>query len=339
MMVGNRRSGLPSRSRIRQGLVGARRLIGTRYLADPTLRSEYERDIAPRTSVALAKILGEIFPDPGASGRPRRVLDLAAGTGAAGAAVRTHFQDDIELVSVDQIPVAGTIRAGDVTEVAGLSRATAASGPFDLIVAAHVLNELYLDEGPRDRSSRIAALVGRWCQLLLADRGTLILLEPALRETSRALLGVRDHLLAAGLHIVAPCFFTGPCPALMRERDWCHDGRDVDQSTPSGRSQRRVDFSYLVVRSSGEATTDSSLFRIVSDPLPEKGRLKIFACGISGRHAIVRLDRHASAANADMDLLSRGDVARIVRTTFAQDGMRVVPETTITRQNRGGGAR
>ena len=335
MAVGNRPGGPSSRSRVSQGLVGARALIGTRYLADPTLRSEYERDIAPRTTAALAKILAEIFPDPGARQRPRRVLDLGAGTGAAGAAVRAHFQDDIDLISVDQVPIFGAVRAADVTDVAGLSRTTAGAGPFDILVAAHVLNELYLDEAPARRSSRVAALVGRWCQLLLADGGTLILVEPALRETSRALLGVRDHLLAAGLHIVAPCFFTGPCPALLRERDWCHDAQEPgDPAAPSRRTRRRVDFSYLVVRTSGELTTDSTLFRIVSDPLPEKGRFKIFACGLAGRQAIVRLDRHATAANADLDLLLRGDVARIVRTTFAQDGVRIGSDTTVTRQNR-----
>jgi hypothetical protein len=51
------------------------------------------------------------------------------------------------------------------------------------------------------------------------------------------LLAVRDLLVAGGLFVVAPCFFQGPCPALARERDWCHD---------AVQAERRVDFSYLV---------------------------------------------------------------------------------------------
>jgi hypothetical protein len=104
-------------------------------------------------------------------------------------------------------------------------------------------------------------------------------------------------LVAAGLHVVAPCFFSGPCPALVRERDWCHDAAP-------GADGQRIDFSHLVVRVAGEPDPDPSLFRVVSDRLPEKGRLKLYACGASGRHAVVRLDRHASATNADLERCS-----------------------------------
>jgi hypothetical protein len=311
-------------SRIHQGLVGARELVGTPYLSDPELRAEYARDIAPRTTIALTKILGEIFPDPTARDRPRRILDLGAGTGAVGTALRGYFGEDLDLIEVDRVAATGGVRAGDVTDVASLCHLSVMREPFDLAVSAHVLNELYVDMAASERLPRLAKLVKRWCEVLLAEVGTLILVEPALRETSRALLGVRDHLLAAGLHIVAPCFFTGPCPALLRERDWCHDKAPNEHA-------HQVDFSYLVVRASGEPTSDPALFRIVSDPLPEKGRLKLFACGSSGRHPVVRLERHASSTNSDLDSLVRGDRARIVRTTFAQDGLRVVKDTTVKR--------
>ena len=344
---------LPTISRIHEGLVGARGLIGTPYLADPTLRSEYDREIAPRTGLALEKVLREIFPDPEAAGCPRRVLDLGAGTGAAGIALRRYFQDRVqdrvqdradgrmELVSVDQVIATGAVRPADVTDVPALSRIVAAAptagggGRFDLVIAAHVLNELYLGEAEPGRAAHLAVLVELWCRSLLGDPGTLILIEPALRDTSRALLAVRDHLVAAGLNIVAPCFFRGPCPALTRERDWCHDS--VPSAAPpvtQGKSPRRarpVDFSYLVIRTSGQSAADSSLFRIVSDPMPEKGRLKLFACGIPGRHPVVRLDRHVSPANDALDRLARGDVARIVGTAPAQDGLRVLPDSTVTR--------
>ncbi|MES1166037.1 MAG: small ribosomal subunit Rsm22 family protein [Verrucomicrobiota bacterium] len=343
------RSGSGSGSRIHQGLVGARALIGTPYLADPALRREYERDVAPRTIAALGKVLRELYPTPRSKGGPRRVLDLAAGTGAAGAAVQDHFGTGIALTSVDQVTAARGARVADVTDFSALTAAIAGDGRFDLVVAAHVFNELFVNEPADQRLTRLAALAQRWCELLLADGGTLILLEPALRETSRALLGVRDRLLGAGLHIVAPCFFTGPCPALLRDRDWCHDaaapvtagrvasGASFSSGPPQAADRRgseptghRVDFSYLVVRSAGDPVTDPTLFRIVSDPLPEKGRLRFYGCGSSGRHAVVRLDRHLGDGNRDFDRLRRGDVARIQRTTFAQDGLRVGIDTTVS---------
>lgn len=335
-------------SRIHQGLVGARALVGTPYLADDGLRAEYARDIAPRTRAALAKILADLLANGhlGAGGNggrgPRRMLDLGAGTGAAGETARDYFGGDLDLVSVDKVPLAAAVRAADVTDVASLTRLAGAGGPFDLLVAAHLLNELFLDEPAANRPTRLAALLGRWCQLLLADGGALIVIEPALRETSRVLLGVRDQLLAAGLHVVAPCFFTGPCPALLRERDWCHDAaapapeptRPAErEETRAARSRprHRVDFSYLVVRASGEAASDATAFRVVSDPLPEKGRSKLYVCGVPGRQPLIRLDRHAAPANAALDELARGDVAHIARTTFAQDGLRVGVDTVISR--------
>ena len=311
------------RSRIHEGLVGARELIGTPYLADPVLRAEYEREIAPRTRVALAKILGEVFPHPRGPGRPRRAVDLGAGTGAASAALRAHFGDELDLRAVDRVVATGHVLPVDITDIGALSRLTAGSAPFDLAVAAHVLNELFVDREPADRVERLGRLVSSWCEVVLHEGGTMILLEPALRETSRVLLAVRDHLLGMGFDVIAPCFFTGPCPALIRERDWCHDS--------AARGAGRVDFSYLVVRASGEASADPALCRIVSDPLPEKGRLKLFACGSGGRHPLVRLDRHASPSNAAIEELVRGDTARILRVAFAQDGLRVVKETIVTR--------
>src|SRR5204863_8615054 len=161
---------------------------------------------------------------------------------------------------------------------------SAARGPFDLVVSAHVLNELFVSEGPPERRvERLAGLVRRWAERFLARDGRLILLEPALRETSRALLAVRDQLVAAGMRVVAPRFFRGACPALALPRDWCHDS--AREAGPGGRL-RRVDFSYLALaqRASGGgvdegAGVDPTRLRVVSDPLPEKGRLRLFVCG------------------------------------------------------------
>jgi hypothetical protein len=75
-------------TRIHRGLVGERKLVGSAYLSRAELRQEYEAEIAPRTEAALRRIFGRIdFPRD----QPRRVLDLGAGTGAAGRAVRGCF--------------------------------------------------------------------------------------------------------------------------------------------------------------------------------------------------------------------------------------------------------
>ncbi|HXU06158.1 MAG TPA: small ribosomal subunit Rsm22 family protein [Polyangia bacterium] len=302
-------------SRIHQGLVGERALVGTTYLADPELRREYARDIAPRTRAALGKILAEVFA--GDTAPPGRAIDLGAGTGAVGEALRGRFGADIDVVGVDRVAAPGIV-SGD------LARALpAVDGRFDLIVAAHLLGELFVDRPLEERIDERAHRVRAWTDALLAPGGTVILVEPALRETSRELLAVRDQLLAlSDLEIVAPCFWTGACPALARERDWCHDAVEMTGAP-------RVDFSYLVLRDRWKPLPGQLNYRIVSDPLPEKGRLKLYACGPTGRHAFIRLDRNEAPPNAAFAKLVRGDIARIAGAIDANDGMRVEPTTAI----------
>jgi hypothetical protein len=315
---------------VHEGLVGERALIGTRYLADPAMRAEYARDIAPRTEAALARVLAEAYGPrgEGVEGRaapaaaPARALDLGAGTGAAGRALRARFGSALELVAVDVVEAPGVRRADLAREL------PAVSGRFDLIVAAHLLNELYVDRSPADRVRLRAERVVAWCEALLADGGRVIVIEPALRETSRELLEVRDRLVAAGLVVLAPCLRQGGCPALQRERDWCHDAAPVE-------SRARVDFSYLVLRRGvpgvAPPACEPELYRVVSDRLPEKGRLRIFGCGEAGRHELVRLDRDASPANAELDRVVRGDVIRVAGGKPAGEGVRLGADAVVKR--------
>jgi SAM-dependent methyltransferase len=330
-------------------LVGERVLVGSPYLADPDLRRAYGAEIAPRTTIALAKILAEVYGTTGRGHKPetapRRVLDLGAGTGAAGDAARAFFGAfvgaQIEVVSVDRVAGPGGPTPGVLTaDLVAPGALAAVCGPldrkFDLILAAHLLNELFVAVRAPERTLARAQKVRDWCETLLAPEGIMVIVEPALRETSRELLAVRDRLLEAGLRVIAPCLWTGPCPALARERDWCHDAAAGDSQGP-GQRARRVDFSYLALRAAGEprsgapdaGAADPALFRIVSDALVDKGRLRFFGCGPSGRDALVRLNRHRTAANLAFDRLARGDLARIAQAAQAGDGRRIGAETIV----------
>ena len=68
--------------------------------------------------------------------------------------------------------------------------------------------------------------------------------------------------------------------------------------------------------------------RVVSEPMPSKGRRDLWVCGQLGAETgwrkIGRLDRHRTAANAAFDALGRGDVLA------ADPGVKIGPETEIT---------
>lgn len=298
------------KSGIHTGLVGARGLVGKDYLAKPELRREYETEIAPRTEEALRRILAKA-PIP----HPSRVLDLGAGTGAVGRVLRDLYPQ-IELVAVDRVAGPGIL----VADVARGVRPSGVTGRFDLIVAAHLLNELAarLDVDGR------AALVAGWCRELLSPEGRCLLIEPALRDTSRALLGVRDRLLDSDLSVLAPCLLHAACPALQRDRDWCHDSAEV---LVAGRS--RVDFSYLVL-AHAQPRLDPTRYRVVSDPLKDKGRLRLFICGPKGRYQILRVDRDRTPANQALDQARRGDILVVPEGLVFAESTRIGPQDALT---------
>lgn len=297
-----RRSAGKKPSRMHEGLVGERALVGTAYLNDDKLRAQYAAEIAPRTAAMLRKIFDQHLPHVA----PKRVLDLGAGTGIVGDTLRQRYAG-VEVVAIDRVAGPGVIgfdlrKAGSPAGV---------NGRFDVVIAAHLLNELTELQAPAR-----AALVQSWIRQWLAPGGLLLLIEPALKETSRALLQVRDRLVAEGLFIEAPCVWQGPCPALAEPRDWCHD------SAPRP-SLPRADFSFLAIRERGQPTQDATLLRVVSDLRREKGRSRLFACGIEGRKAYVLQSREVTPANEAFLALDRGALCRIVGVTAAGDGQRL----------------
>jgi ribosomal protein RSM22 (predicted rRNA methylase) len=199
--------------------------------------------------------------------------------------------------------------------------------PFDFIIMGNALNELYPGDEQRieKRSRRVATLIQDW----LAPNGFLILMEPALRETSRDLLQVRDHLLdMLPLTVYSPCVHSRPCPAVAAgcNSDWCHEDhawqtpmwiRQIDERT--GLHKSSLKYSYVVLNRTGLSIRDAALpavsgvaenqiWRVVSESLEERGKASAYLCGSEGRFRVTRLNKHASPANMDFERLDRGQV-------------------------------
>src|SRR2546425_371240 len=155
----------------------------------------------------------------------------------------------------------------------------------------------------------------------LAADGTCMLIEPALRETTRSLHEVRDRLVAAGLATVySPCLHERPCPALAHPDDWCHEERPwapppmlqaVDSEV--GFIKDALKFSYLLLRKDGRTIAERrpDVYRVVSEVMAMKGDRRVWLCNETGRPLVGRLDKARSDANAALERWHRGAIVRV----------------------------
>ena len=205
-------------------------------------------------------------------------------------------------------------------------------GPYDLIIMANCLNELFATA--TDPPAERAAVIG---QLLpfLAPHGTIMIIEPALRQTARALHQMRNHLLKQGLCTVySPCLHEAACPALDHPDDWCHEERPW-QTPPAiaaldrdvGFIKDALKFSYLLLRTDGRTIVPRSpqTFRVVSELRELKGEKRAWLCNETGRPEVGRLDRKASPENAALDSWHRGAIVQIERIVRKEKEGKISP--------------
>ena len=318
------------------GLTRERKLAGARYMDDPKLLGAYLLFYWPVSYAQGRQALGEL------PRRPRQVLDLGSGPGPlAFAAMDAGGQ---QILAADrsaqalQLARALATEAGEAlsTREWDPTRSAPPEGRYDLITMGHVLNELF-GTGPKAVAQRASLLERLSTQL--APGGTLLVLEPALRDTSRALLEVRDALVAKGFAVRFPCLFRGPCPALIKETDWCHAERPwtpprvVEEiARAASLHKESLKMSYLALAPPGEAWAEppsGRVFRIVSEPLAGKGRQRYMACGPEGRLGLAMQTRHRSDENAIFLKLQRGDVVAVTGVEERGDGLALGEDSTV----------
>lgn len=273
---------------------------------------------APKIGIPLAELDGRGLL-PAAS---LRVLDVGAGAGAMtlgllahrGAADTTHVtavDRDARALAILRRVAASLPRPPMLTTLRANLATPLPDGPFDVVLAGTVLNEL----APAARAPLVRALLDR-----LAGGGAVILVEPALRETARDLHALRDALVAeGGVHVFAPCTHQRPCPALVDPRDWCHEDRPFQAPPRLAGLMRRtglrdggLKFAYLTLRRTPEplvvAPPGARALRVVSGALDTKGVVERILCGEDGRKHVRLLRRERSESYCALDDSRRGDV-------------------------------
>ena len=339
------------------------------YLADERLRLAYLSYFLPVNAAKVQTILEEL-PESDiqvhniqADGSVR-VLDIGSGPGTASLAVLDWMQRPsrrqrrIEVTAVDSVRAALDEAQNLWNRYCHLSAPDHArlhcvhsnlernawvkfidhSNPYHVILIANTLNELYrTSHDPVQRQVQlIQVLLER-----LDHNGALVIIEPALRETTRNLHRVRDQLLALqACTVYSPCLHEHSCPALVKEDDWCHEERPwippswisvIDKEV--GFIKDALKFSYVIFRKDGARIVPRSqdVFRLVSELRTLKGDTRAWLCNETGRAEVGRLDRDEAESNASVCEWHRGAIVRISGIEKKSSGSigRVKPTTSV----------
>ncbi len=351
-------------ARLSNLLTRERESLPAAYLIDRGLREAYEAYYLPSNLRKIHTPLGELALHPGKvfEKDTLRVLDLGCGPGTAMLGVMDFFgartkRPRLEFTAVDHVGESlrtaeelftaskstNRLEASLKTVRSSIEHAVhLAKTCFDLIILSNVLNEVF---GPEEgRIAKRTALASEIITRLLGDEGSCIIIEPALRETSRDLLAVRDGLLARGFHLYSPCLRHADCPALANPKDWCHEDipwdppaliRELDELT--GLRKDSLKFSYLVLRKDRLSLLDvfgENAFRVVSEPLVSKGKIEFHICGAPGRRLATLLDKDETAQNEDFRRLQRGAVVRLEGLIDDNRRYKAGKETRVRRLGR-----
>jgi len=326
---------------------------------DAALRAAYGLYFFPRTYARMHWVWEEIERRCG--WRPPeqgnlRLLDLGCGQGASTLALVDRFADrKLEVRAIDQSrehlqaleaivrerPVHSLRLQTRTGNLRAIDRWRETPGGWHAITAGFALGEAF--RGADWEAVRV------WIESALEalhPEGLLVLVEPALRETSERLEQIRDHVSGHGLgRIVAPCPHAAACPLLAEGQYWCHEVRKWIPPAATEylnrtlhRQVQLLKFSFLVLsRMPSHATprpTVPTQGRLVSPVAKVAGRLVFSLCGDDGQtHTIDAQTRDLPAADRRrLQKVERGEWMQFEGLITLASGRhhRIGPETRWT---------
>jgi len=343
--------------RLSKLLTRDREALPAAYLKDEGLRKAYRTYFLPSNSGKIHIPLKDLSlsPKKPLAREKLRILDLGSGPGTSVLGVmeffaRNELRPELDFIAVDHVAenlreteaLFGACRPELYPDATLKTIRTSVEqmhmeGWFDLIILSNLMNELFHVDG--DRTAKRVAFMKSVLGRFLAHDGSCIIIEPALRETSRGMLEVRDGLLEHGYTVYSPCLGSDSCPVLADPRDWCHE--DLPWDPPAlikeldrlvGLRKDSLKFSYLVLRKDGLSLADiqdKNAFRIVSEPLVSRGKKEFYICGHGLRKLVTRLDKDTTSLNGPFENLKRGEVAAFEGLMDEGKRFKVTKETRV----------
>ncbi len=331
------RSVVAAVQQLQQGLETGDQLRGQDYLADPERLGAYLLYYGVLHYQQGLALINEI------PFTPRRVLDLASGTGAFALAALRHGAS--EVVALDRNATALKL-AGEIAGRSGypltvrqhnvLRFPFPVEGKFDLIILGHCLEELFpntqkgWEQAQRDWIRRLLPL--------LTPQGMLLFVESSLPNANQRVLSLRDRLVQDNIPVQAPCVWRGECPALQT-KNLCYAQRELEKPYLIKEIQRAAQInlnslkmSYLIMRNpeaGWPVLPERPLYRIISPPVETHMGKRFHLCGTDGKKDLgTHLKELPTEAKA-FAYLKRGELISVEDALVRQQHFDIILGTRI----------
>ncbi|GAA6525870.1 small ribosomal subunit Rsm22 family protein [Intrasporangium sp. DVR] len=259
-------------------------------LSSPVRVGAYATYRMPATHAAMQRVLEDVART---GVRPRTIVDVGGGTGAAAWAAAAVFDSLESIVVLDQVVEALDLGRRLVAEASApvlrstrFDRALVGALPdvaADLITASYVLSEL--------SARQITDLIDE----MMARGQVAVVVEPGTPDGYERVLGVRNRFLTEGWHLLGPCPHELSCPLVGP--DWCHFAARVSRSAEHRRIKgadlpyEDEKFSWVAAAAPGAFEPPARSGRILRHPVKRKGLVEFRVCqpdGSAGRAVVSR---------------------------------------------------
>jgi ribosomal protein RSM22 (predicted rRNA methylase) len=268
---------------------------------DASVRA-YAAPRMPATVAAIGAALHHVA-EVMTSATPRVLIDIGAGTGAAGWAALDVWPTIAELVFLEPEDAARD-----------LGRRLARDCPLPALRSAEWRPwQMSRESGVPDVRADLATAAYVYGELCGADRDRLttqlgtvaplvVIVEPGTPSGYRRILRARDQLIGLGMRIAAPCPHDVGCPLAGSGADWCHFGARLARSS----RQRRVkdaqlsyeDEKYAFVAATRHPVDVADAARVVRRPQYGRRVVRLELCRPDGTAAPLSVPRSSSSYRA-----------------------------------------
>ncbi|WP_296827061.1 class I SAM-dependent methyltransferase [Treponema sp.] len=291
--------------RLQRGLTGKRELAGAGYMQENDLLGAYLLYYWPVTFLQVHHAFETACNSNKItfSGQVQ-LLDLGCGPGPAG----ISLCNELKKLGVKKISVTLTDYSSKALNLAkkiyeanlpGVNVETkilnfeeigkTTSGlekKYDLVIMSHALNELWKNQ--KDAQKKRLEFLEETVKYLLPD-GILFLMEPALLNTSRSLIELRNMLVEKGMSVISPCSKSYQCPVIKAgENITCHGEYALknaplimDLARRAKLDRNSVKMTYFMFKNSPDLHSDEgeNLYTVVSEGMLNKsGRIRFLLC-------------------------------------------------------------